>query len=128
MNEIKCPKCNTSFQIDEADFFTILKQVRDEEFTKDLKERERILTADKENSVKLAEANIKNVLQLDLAKKDAELADIKSKLNNADLEKKLAVTEAITKIEKDRDVLFANNTRGVSPGMQRNPASIISVC
>ena len=89
MNEIKCPKCNTSFKIDEAGFSAIVKQVRDEEFTKDLKERESMFIADKENSVKLAEANIKNILQVDIVKKDAELAEMKSRMSNADLEKNL---------------------------------------
>ncbi|PIX99235.1 DUF2130 domain-containing protein [bacterium (Candidatus Howlettbacteria) CG_4_10_14_3_um_filter_37_10] len=127
MNEIICPNCKTAFKIDEAGFADILKRVRDEEFNKDLKERERIFALDKENAVKLAEANITNTLQKDLAKKEAELAELKakkdrelaefdakkeaelaemkSKINNADLEKKLAVTEAVNKIEKERDEL-----------------------
>lgn len=105
MNEIKCPKCVTSFKIDEAGFADILKQVRDEEFNKDLKERERMFAADKESSVKLAEANITNILQADLAKKETELAEIKSKMNNVELEKKLAISEAVNKVEKERDEL-----------------------
>lgn len=127
MNEIICPNCKTAFKIDEAGFADILKQVRDEEFDKELKERERIFAEDKKNAVKLAEANITNTLQKDLAKKEtelveitakkdrelaeldakreSELAEIKSKFNNAELEKKLAVTEAVNKIEKERNEL-----------------------
>lgn len=127
MNEIICPNCKTAFKIDEAGFANILKQVRDEEFNKELKERERIFADDKENAVKLAEANITNTLQKDLAKKEAELAelkankdrelaeleakkeselaDLKSKVSNAELEKKLAVTEAVNSAEKERDDL-----------------------
>lgn len=105
MNEIKCPKCGTSFRIDEAGFADILKQVRNEEFEKDIKEREKIFATDKENAVKLAEVNISNTLQKDFAKKDTEIAEIKSKVANAELEKKLAVTEAVNKIEKERDGL-----------------------
>lgn len=129
MDEIKCPKCGASFKIDEAGFADILKQVRDEEFNKEIKERERVFAKDKENAVKLAEANITNTLQKDLAKKESELAELKakkdrelaeldakkeaalaemkSKINNAELEKKLAVTEAINKVEKERDGLAA---------------------
>ena len=127
MNEIICPNCKTAFKIDEAGFADILKQVRDEAFNKELKERERMFAEDKENSVKLVEAKMKNALQADLAKKDAELAEIKakkdrelaeldakkeaelagmkSKIDNAELEKKLAVTEAVNMIEKERDEL-----------------------
>ncbi|OGJ54784.1 hypothetical protein A2880_03355 [Candidatus Peribacteria bacterium RIFCSPHIGHO2_01_FULL_49_38] len=127
MNEIICPHCKKAFKVDEAGFADILKQVRDHEFEKELHEREEMLKKDKENAVKLAEANITNTLQKDLAKKQAELlelkakkdrelaeldakkeselAEMKSKINNADLEKKLAVTEAVNKIEKERDEL-----------------------
>jgi len=105
MNEIICPHCKKAFKIDEAGFADILKQVHDHEFEKELSERVEILKKDKENAVKLAEANITNILQKDLAKKDTELAEIKSKINNGELEKKLAVTEAVNKIEKERDEL-----------------------
>lgn len=105
MKDIICPNCKTAFKIDEAGFADILKQVRNEEFNKELKERERMFATDKENAVKLAEANITNTLQKDIAKKDAELAEIKSKVSNIELEKKLAVTEAVNKIEKERDEL-----------------------
>ena len=105
MDEIICPHCKKAFKVDEAGFADILKQVRDHEFEKELHEREEMLKKDKENAVKLAEANITNTLQKDLAKKDAELAEIKSKINNVELEKKLAVTEAVNKIEKERDEL-----------------------
>jgi len=105
MNEIICPHCKKAFKIDEAGFADILKQVHDHEFEKELHERVEMLKTDKENAVKLAEANITNTLQKDLAKKDAELAEIKSKVSNVELEKKLAVTEAVNKIEKERDEL-----------------------
>jgi len=125
MNKITCPKCKEDFKIDDAGFADILKQVRDEEFNKDIKERERIFIEDKENAVKLAEANITNILQKDLSKKDKELtelkaekeleivelltkkeseiADMKSKMDSAETEKKLAVTEAVNSVEKERD-------------------------
>ena len=43
MNEIKCPHCKTVFQIDEQSYNSIAKQVRDEEFRKDLQEREKLI-------------------------------------------------------------------------------------
>lgn len=104
--KIVCPNCKTSFKIDEAGYADILKQVRDDEFNKDLKEREEIFAKDKENAIKLAEANITNTLQKDLTKKETELVEMKSKLNNTELEKKLAVTEAVNTIEKKRDELI----------------------
>ena len=36
MNEIKCPKCGEVFQVDESGYASILKQVKDKEFEKEL--------------------------------------------------------------------------------------------
>lgn len=127
MNKIICPHCKKSFEIDEVGFADILKQVRDQEFTKDIQEREKMFEADKVNAIKLAEANITNTLQRDLAKKEielaelkakkdrelddlaakkeSELAEMKSRITNAELEKKLAITEAVISVEKERDEL-----------------------
>lgn len=105
MQEIICPHCKKVFKVDEVGFADILKQVRDHQFEKDLDERLNIAEKEKENAVQLAEANITNTLQKDLAKKESELAEIKSKINNAELEKKLAVTEAVNSVEKERDDL-----------------------
>ena len=39
MEEIKCPKCGTIFTIDESNYDSIIKQIRDHEFDKEIKER-----------------------------------------------------------------------------------------
>ena len=75
MNDIICPNCKKAFKVDEAGFADILKQVRDHRFEEELLERLNIAEKEKENAVKLAEANIKNFLQADLAKKETELAE-----------------------------------------------------
>jgi len=105
--KIICPNCKKVFEIDDAGFADILKQVRDEQFDQELKKRELMFAEDKKNAVELAEANITNKLQNDLAKKESELTEMKSKIDNAELEKKLAVTEAVNAIEKTRDELVS---------------------
>ncbi|MEK9130252.1 MAG: DUF2130 domain-containing protein [Patescibacteria group bacterium] len=127
MQNIICPNCKKVFKVDEAGFADILKQVHNHKSEEELRERLNIMEKEKENAIKLAEAKITNTLQKDLAKKEtelielkadkdrelieleakkeAELAKIKSKFNNAELEKKLAVAEAVNKIEKERDEL-----------------------
>ena len=116
MNEIICPHCKKAFKVDEAGFSDILKQVRDHEFEKELHERLALAQRDKESAVKLAEANTKNELQADVAKKDAliaelkatkdtEIAKLQAKVESAETEKKLAVTEAVNIVEKQRDEL-----------------------
>ena len=82
MNEIICPNCQKAFKIDENRFADILKQVHNDEFKKELKERVEQLEKEKISAVQLVEANSKNALQESLAKKDGELAEIKLKINS----------------------------------------------
>lgn len=107
MNEIICPNCQKAFKIDEAGFADILKQVRDHQFEEEIRNRLELAEREKEIAVKLAEANIQNALQEQLAIKDQELAALNAKIDRAEVEKMLAVTEATKKIEKERDD-FAN--------------------
>jgi hypothetical protein len=55
--------------------------------------------------MKLAEANIKNSLQADIAKKETEIAELKTKIQVGNTEKQLLVLEAVNKVEKERDSL-----------------------
>ena len=105
MKDIVCPHCKKVFKVDEAGFSDILKSDRDHQFEEELQERLNIAEKEKESAIKLAEANIKNTLQKDIVKKEVELAELKSKINNVELEKKLAITEAVNKIERERDEL-----------------------
>ena len=41
MNEIKCPNCGKVFQIDESSYESIVKQIRDQEFEKEISTREK---------------------------------------------------------------------------------------
>ena len=111
MNEIRCPKCNEVFKVDASGFADIVKQVRDKEFDKALREREVLLEADKEKAVKLAEANVKNTLQTESAKKEIEIAKLKAIIEASETGKKLAITEALTKVERERDSLKAELDR-----------------
>lgn len=94
MNEIKCPKCGTVFQIDEADYDSIVKQIRDKEFDKEISSREEQHKVDRENAVKLAEAHIKEELGQELNKKDLEISELKLSL-------KVNEEKTINKVEKE---------------------------
>ena len=101
MNEIKCPKCGTVFQINETDYNSIVKQIRDHEFEKELNEREKEYIKDKDNAVKLAESNISNKLQEEINKLNIENIELKNKVDNSIKEKELSLKELTTKIEKE---------------------------
>jgi len=127
MNEIICPNCKKAFKVDEAGFADILKQVRDHQFEEEIQNRLKLADKEKESAIQLAEANIINSVQDQLAKKDKELTELKAqsdlalakklniketeitqlkaKIENVEVEKKLAVNEAVQKVEKERDNL-----------------------
>lgn len=110
MKEIICPSCKKAFEIDQAGFSDIVKQVRDHQFDKELKILVGQAEKEKENAVKLAEADLRKITQDEIAKKDREIIVLQAKANNTELEKKISVSEAIKSIEKERDDL-ANNVK-----------------
>lgn len=71
----------------------------------ELLERLKSLEKDKEGATKLAEANAKNLSQGDIARRDTEIAELRAQLQAMMTEKQLAVTEAVARIEKERDQL-----------------------
>jgi hypothetical protein len=110
MKEIICPSCKKAFEIDQAGFSDIVKQVRDDQFDKELKILVGQAEKEKENAVKLAEADLRKITQDEIAKKDREIIVLQAKTQNSETEKKLSVSEAIKSIEKERDDL-ANNVK-----------------
>ena len=94
MNELKCPNCGTVFQIDEVDYMSIVKQVKDKEFEKEINVREAQYKNDKEQSIKLTEAKLEKEFTEELNKKDLEITELKSSL-------KALETETKNKVEKE---------------------------
>ncbi|MCX7194061.1 MAG: DUF2130 domain-containing protein [Proteobacteria bacterium] len=105
MNEIKCPHCGKAFKIDEAGYANILKQIRDTDFEKQLHERLELAEQDKQNAVELAKTKAANESQKAAATKEAEIQELKAKLEAGEIARKLAVTEALKTVEKERDAL-----------------------
>lgn len=105
MHEIICPHCKKAFKVDEAGYADILKQVRNSEFDQQLHERLELAEKDKLKEVELAKSNIRNDMQEVAAAKNAEINELKAKLDAGEVTRKLAVTEALRAVEKERDVL-----------------------
>ena len=123
MHEIVCPNCKKVFKADEAGFADVIKQVRDHQFDEELQKQLKLVESAKANEAKLNEANFKNQLQAELAKKDAlinelkaksnldlaeklaakemALAELKAKVDKAELDKTIAVNDAVRKTEKE---------------------------
>ena len=106
MHEIICPHCKKAFKIDETGYADILKQVRDNEFEEQLHERLELAEKEKKNAVELAKSEVSNEMQKNTSAKDIEIQDLKAKLDAGDVAQKLAVTEALNVVEKQRDTLM----------------------
>lgn len=97
MREIKCPHCGKAFNLDDAGYADILKQVRDGEFEAALHERLEFLEKDKRSALELAKADFTLRLQ-----------ELQAKVDAAELAKNLAINDATSKVEKERDELRKN--------------------
>jgi len=94
MHEITCPHCHKQFTIDEAGYASILKQVRDAEFDQQLHDRLELAEREKRDAVELAKARAAGDMQKAAAAKDAELQELKAKLEAGEVSQKLAVAQA----------------------------------
>ena len=94
MHDIICPHCSKAFKVDEAGYADILKQVRDREFEQQLNKR-----------LALAEQDKRNAIELAMAKKQSELQELEAQLRSRDVQQQLAVKQAVTASEKQRDLL-----------------------
>ena len=101
MNELKCPHCGEVFQIDENGYNQIIKQVRDSEFQKDLKERQKELEKNTENTIeieKLKKEKEKEELlkkkETEISLKNQEIEKLKNELKNSQTKQDLAIAQA----------------------------------
>jgi len=105
MHEIICPHCAKAFKIDEAGYADILKQVRDNDFEKQLHTRLELADKEKRNAVEIATAKAASELQKAEAAKDSVIQELQSRIDSEELARKLAISEALSAVEKERDTL-----------------------
>lgn len=105
MNDIICPKCNTAFKVDGAGFAAIVKQVRDQQFNAEITERLKLAQQQQASAIEVAEANLKNKMQAELLKREQAIAELRAKIERADMEKQLSVTQAVQQLEKEKMAL-----------------------
>lgn len=98
MNELQCPKCGEKFQIDEAGYAAILKQVRDKEFSKEIESREQQFEYEKEQAIQVERLKSEKDFNNELAKKEAEIFELKNQLSSYEKDKKLELSELESKL------------------------------
>ena len=108
MQEIKCPNCGTVFQVDESEYAQILRQVRDEEFKKELEYRAKDLEEKKKTDVQLVRMEQEKKLGEVITSKASELAEkeriieqLRMKIAGEKTERELAVSKAVQQKEKE---------------------------
>ena len=101
MQEIKCPNCGQVFQVDESGYAQIVQQVRDREFARELDRRRQELADAKENDLTIARLEQERVYKEELSKLQREIERLSTLLQGSEIEKKLAVTEAVQKKEQE---------------------------
>ncbi len=86
MNEIKCPKCGTTFKIDEQDYESIVKQIKDKEFMREINLREEQYAILQKEALKLAAVEADKKLAAEVGKRDLEIANLKNEIKMCELD------------------------------------------
>jgi hypothetical protein len=107
MQEIRCPKCNEVFQVDDSGYSQIVQQVRDKEFEKEAARRAEELEKAKNSELKILEMEYEKKLESALSKKSDDITDkekriteLEARLESIESEKQLAVANAVSEREK----------------------------
>ena len=118
MNEIKCPHCTETFSLDDAGYAEIQNQVRTREFEQALEQRASELEERRQNDLRLAEVQANAKLQQVISDKQRELTELstkadqqmsqlKAELANFELQKAIALRDATSAIELERNNLVS---------------------
>ncbi len=105
MNEIKCPKCGEKFSIDETQYASIVKQVKDKEFIKDLKNIEVQFEKEKKNLLQLTKLELEKEFNKELTNKDSEISELKSKIESAQATFASKLKELVAQKDKESSEL-----------------------
>lgn len=114
MQEIRCPKCNEVFQVDDSGYSQIVQQVRDKEFEKEAARRAEELEKAKNSELKIIEMEYEKKLESALSEKSDDITDkekriteLEARLENIENEKQLAVANAV----RERENSFSEESR-----------------
>ena len=108
MKELKCPQCGSVFTVDEADYASIVSQVKTQEFDAEVKSR--LEEIQKQNEVRQEAESLKisqefqvklNAKELELSKKDSEIVKLQAQLDNFNQTKKLELDAERSKTNEE---------------------------
>ena len=108
MKELKCPQCGSVFTVDEADYASIVSQVKTQEFDAEVKSR--LEEIQKQNEVRQEAESLKisqefqgklNAKELELSKKDSEIVKLQAQLDSFNQTKKLELDAERSKTNEE---------------------------
>ena len=124
---VKCPNCKEVFKVDDSVYTNIVKQVRDEQFQEEVSNRLAIAENEKTSAVEIAEQKLisnyvqqladkqremdlltvksKSELAKEVSKKNSRIQELEFKIDKAEVEKNLELSNAVIEIEKAKDQL-----------------------
>ena len=113
MNQIKCPNCGEVFTIDESNYESIVKQVRDHQFDEEIKRREKDFEEKLKTQIALTKTEAEALKQKSLNDKEKEIEDLKNQLENIRTRNELETKQAIDKVkaelnEKEKEIVKLN--------------------
>ena len=97
MKEIRCPKCNEIFSVDESDYNEIVNQIRNDKFKEELNERVKLELTNRISEFELQKKDLEVSKDKAISELTKQIEILTTKLNNYENEKKLAVNEEITR-------------------------------
>ena len=97
MKEVKCPKCDSVFELDASGYADIVNQIRGDEFENELNTRLKDLESSHKIQIELAEQNI-------ATEKDKQIFTLQNQVHNHPREIEIAKGDAVNQI---REELFA---------------------
>ena len=101
MPEIKCPKCGTVFTIDESEYNSIVLQVKDNEFKKELENRLNMEKEKNAQAILLATQKQKEASVNEINELRKQINDLTNRINNADKDKENALLQAESRRKDD---------------------------
>ena len=87
MKDIKCPSCGKNFRIDPSSFDEILRQIKNEEFNREINERLKLANNEKIKEIELSKKQAQLQIINEKQALEKNILDLESKLKNADNEK-----------------------------------------
>ena len=117
--QIRCPHCGEVFTIDETNYDSIVKQIRDHEFQKEIRQREQFLKEQQDANIRLLKMEQEANLEKELAKykeqvgnleRDLEIQkkEAKAEQANRETENQLAVQKVMAEMKEQQEKLRAD--------------------